>query len=61
VAVCGERVVFDEGQTLHTENSCKYTVDGFRRLARAAGFEPQAVWTDDARLFSVHWLAAPRR
>jgi dimethylhistidine N-methyltransferase len=61
VAVCGERVVFDEGQTLHTENSCKYTVDGFRRLARAAGFEPQAVWTDDARLFSVHWLSAPRR
>ena len=61
VAVCGERIVFDEGQTLHTENSCKYTVDGFRRLARAAGFEPQAVWTDDARLFSVHWLAAPRR
>jgi dimethylhistidine N-methyltransferase len=61
VAVCGERFVFDEGQTLHTENSCKYTLDGFRRLARAAGFEPQAVWTDDARLFSVHWLAAPRR
>ena len=59
VVVCGERFVFDEGQTLHTENSCKYTVDGFRQLARAAGFEPQAVWTDEARLFSVHWLAAP--
>ena len=61
VAVCGEPVVFEDGQTLHTENSCKYTVDGFRRLARGAGFEPQAVWTDDARLFSVHWLAAPPR
>jgi dimethylhistidine N-methyltransferase len=59
VAVCGERFSFDEGQTLHTENSCKYTVDGFRQLARTAGFVPQAVWTDEARLFSVHWLAAP--
>ena len=59
VVVCGERFAFDEGQTLHTENSCKYTVDGFRHLARTAGFEPQAVWTDEARLFSVHWLAAP--
>jgi dimethylhistidine N-methyltransferase len=61
VAVCGERFVFDDGQTLHTENSCKYTVDGFRRLARTAGFEPHAVWTDEAGLFSVHWLAAPGR
>jgi dimethylhistidine N-methyltransferase len=61
VVVCGERFVFDEGQTLHTENSCKYTVDGFRCLARTAGFEPQAVWTDEARLFSVHWMAAPKR
>ncbi len=55
----GERFEFAEGQTLHTENSCKYTVDGFQALARAAGLLPQAVWTDAQRLFSVHWLAAP--
>ncbi len=55
----GERFEFAEGQTLHTENSCKYTVDGFQALARAAGLQPQAVWTDAQRLFSVHWLAAP--
>jgi dimethylhistidine N-methyltransferase len=57
--VCGETFHFAEGQTLHTENSCKYTVDGFQALARAAGLQPQAVWTDAQRLFSVHWLAAP--
>jgi dimethylhistidine N-methyltransferase len=50
---------FAEGQTLHTENSCKYTVAGFQALARAAGLQPQAVWTDEQRLFSVHWLTAP--
>ena len=55
----GERFDFAEGQTLHTENSYKYTVAGFQALARAAGLLPQAVWTDAQRLFSVHWLAAP--
>ncbi len=57
--VHGERFDFAEGQTLHTENSYKYTVTGFHALARAAGLLPQAVWTDPQRLFSVHWLAAP--
>ncbi len=45
-----------EGETLHTENSQKYTLEGFRALALASGFEPQAVWYDPSRLFSVHWL-----
>ena len=55
----GERFEFADGQTLHTENSYKYTVTGFQALARAAGLLPQAVWTDAQRLFSVHWLVAP--
>jgi dimethylhistidine N-methyltransferase len=59
VSVYGERFLFDEGESIHTENSCKYTVDGFQRLAREAGFDPQAVWVDDRSLFSVHWLSAP--
>lgn len=57
VTVAGQSFEFDEGESLHTENSHKYTVDGFRQLARRAGFEPQAVWVDDDHLFSVHWLA----
>ena len=59
VTLAGERFDFDEGDSLHTENSCKYTVAGFQALARQAGFDPQAVWTDPQRLFSLHWLAAP--
>jgi uncharacterized SAM-dependent methyltransferase len=27
-------------------------------VARQAGFEPVRVWTDDQRLFSLHFLAA---
>lgn len=48
----------EEGDTLHTESSYKYTVDGLRALAVRAGFGIGPVWTDAARLFSVHWLPA---
>jgi dimethylhistidine N-methyltransferase len=60
VHVAGERFEFADGESLHTENSYKYTVDGFRALAREAGFMPEAVWCDAAQRFAVHWLAAPR-
>ncbi len=47
------------GESIHTENSCKYSVEEFRRLASSAGFEPAACWTDPERLFAVHYLTAP--
>jgi len=61
VRVAGEPFAFDEGESIHTENSYKYTVDGFQALARRAGWAPKAVWTDGRRQFSLHWLepAAP--
>ncbi len=55
----GERFDFAEGETIHTENSHKFTLDGLRALATRAGFTPKAAWTDPERLFSVHWLQAP--
>jgi dimethylhistidine N-methyltransferase len=59
VTVCGERFTLQEGESIHTENSYKFTVDGLRALAQRAGFRPGPVWTDAERLFSVHWLHAP--
>jgi dimethylhistidine N-methyltransferase len=59
VTVRGERFVLEEGETLHTENSYKFTIDGLRALAARAGFRPGPVWTDPQRHFSVHWLHAP--
>ncbi|TFY97602.1 L-histidine N(alpha)-methyltransferase [Ramlibacter humi] len=59
VEVGGAEFELEEGFSLHTENSCKFTVDSLRRLALQAGFRPGAVWTDERRLFSVHWLRAP--
>ena len=55
----GRSFHFRGGESIHTENSCKYSVDEFRRLASGAGFEPAACWTDPERLFAVHYLAVP--
>ena len=59
VRLCGHAFDFAEGDALHTENSFKYSVAGFRALAEQAGYTPRAVWVDPQRLFSVHWLALP--
>ncbi len=59
VALAGHRFELDEGESLHTENSYKFTIEGLRALAQRAGFRAGPVWTDPARLFSVHWLHAP--
>lgn len=56
--VAGRRFRFGAGETIHTENSYKYTCDQFREMARLAGWTAQRVWIDEETLFSVHELAA---
>ncbi len=58
VTVSGTAFDFAEGDSVHTENSYKYTVPGFQALAREAGFSPVTCWTDPARHFALHWLAS---
>ncbi len=57
VSVAGRFFAFREGETIHTENSYKYTVAGFQALARAGGWQPVMSWTGSSNLFSVHLLA----
>jgi dimethylhistidine N-methyltransferase len=54
VRVCGATVEFRAGETIHTENSYKYSIDSFQALAHGSGWSPLAVWNDG--LFSVHLL-----
>jgi len=54
VSVAGREHTFTEGETIHTENSHKYSVDRFAEMARGAGFRLERVWTDADALFSVH-------
>ncbi len=56
VTVCGRRIEFRAGETIHTENSYKYSLDSFAALARGAGWSPLTAWTDGGGLFSVHVL-----
>jgi dimethylhistidine N-methyltransferase len=57
VTVAGQRIPFRTGESIHTENSYKYTIDEFRRLAAQAGWEPLAAWADPHHLFSVQYFA----
>ena len=52
----GGVVEFAAGEAVHTEDSHKYTIESFREIAARAGFSPRAVWCDENRLFSIHWL-----
>ena len=59
VGVCGRRYEFVEGETLHTENSYKFTIDSLHELATHAGLRRGPVWTDKHRRFGLLWLDAP--
>jgi len=59
VTVNGKSFEFRARETIHTENSYKYSVAEFQELAQAAGFEPVQCWTDGGNLFSVHYLTLP--
>ena len=56
VSVGGRRFAFAAGERLHTENSCKYSVDEFQQLAQSAGFRALQVWSDPQQYFAVHLL-----
>jgi L-histidine Nalpha-methyltransferase len=49
---------FAAGETIHTENACKWTVPDFAALLRAAGFTQTQAWTDPAGRFAVFWAKA---
>ena len=56
VRIGRHRFAFDAGESIHTENSYKYSVEGFRALAARAGFKARKVWLDRGGLFALHGL-----
>ena len=52
----GQVFDFAEGESLHTENSHKFTPESFTRLAESAGYSVAKRWSDRAELFSLYWL-----
>lgn len=58
VSLLGKRFDFQLGESIHTENSHKYSIADFSALVRQAGWTARRVWTDADDLFSVHELVA---
>lgn len=56
VQLNGNQFSFAAGESIHTENSHKYDLDDFARLAAAAGWTRQNVWLDAEKLFSVQYF-----
>jgi dimethylhistidine N-methyltransferase len=53
VKVAGETIDFRAGETIHTENSYKYSVESLAALARGVGWLPAGSWTDAEKYFSI--------
>jgi L-histidine Nalpha-methyltransferase len=53
----GERT-FAQGQSIHTENSYKYTLASFTQLLENAGFQSVKHWQDTDQQFCVFWAKA---
>lgn len=51
--VSGQRFTMWEGESIHTENSHKFTKRSSQMLLAAGGWEPRARWTDEVRQFSL--------
>lgn len=56
VRIGRHRFAFDAGESIHTENSYKYSAEGFRALAARAGFAAKRLWLDREGLFALHGL-----
>jgi dimethylhistidine N-methyltransferase len=58
VSVSGHQIGFRQGESIHTENSYKYTDDTVAALAQDAGLALQKRWHDDNHFFGIYFLQA---
>jgi len=56
VKVGTNTILFQKGETIHTENSYKYSLSEFEQLAKAAGFTLETVWMDQEHKFSLQYF-----
>src|SRR6201986_2960718 len=58
VRLLGTSFAFRAGESIHTENSYKYSIERFAALARGSGGKAPAPRTHADKMFSVHALVA---
>lgn len=50
------KIHFTKGESIHTENSYKYSLDDFEKLVKRADLAIAHTWQDKEQLFSMHYL-----
>jgi dimethylhistidine N-methyltransferase len=60
VRVAGRKFAFREGETIHTEDSYKYSLKHFARLTSQAGLTLSQQWIDPRQYFAVQYLTVER-
>jgi dimethylhistidine N-methyltransferase len=53
----GEEFAFDDGETIHTENSYKYSPAEIDALAAASDMQCEEYWLDDDRMYRLNLFA----
>lgn len=53
VTIDGQSVRFEKGESIHTENSHKYTLESFNNLAKQANLSLENTWQDDKNYFAL--------
>lgn len=56
VKINGRQFNFLANESIHTENSHKYSIESFLKIAKQAGLKGVKHWVDDQKMFSVHYL-----
>ena len=57
IIVDGKRFDFQAGETLHTENSNKFSVDLLDEILAASAWRRKSIWTDPNGHFAVCLLS----
>ncbi|WP_444890192.1 L-histidine N(alpha)-methyltransferase [Microbulbifer sp. DLAB2-AA] len=58
ISIADTCIDFTEGETIHTENSHKYSIAGFKSLLARSGFESVCFWQDPAKTYVIHYAQA---
>ncbi len=53
VIINDQQIDFIEGESIHTENSHKYTLESFKQLAAQANLKLEKTWQDDSNYFAL--------
>lgn len=61
VTISRHRIHFRRGESIHTENSYKYSDDQVARLAQRAGLALRHSWHDSGHQFGIYFLQAQAR